>query len=87
MSRRRRRAADHRPVASVSGPEQEVEKRGERWAFRSIPGQSAVKVYTCPRCLADIPVGAAHIVAWPADDPDGVAERRHWHTACWHRFR
>lgn len=87
MSRRRRRGQPHRPVTSVSGPQLSVEKAGERWYYRAMPGQNAHKAYTCPRCLADIPPGTPHIVAWPAEDPDGASLRRHWHTACWQRFR
>jgi len=40
----------------------------------------ATKVYLCPHCLRDIPVGTGHLVVVPREAPD---LRRHWHRGCW----
>ena len=60
------------------------------WYVRSVTAAGAVKVYRCPGCDHEIAQGVAHVVAWPADiDSDSayglgtIADRRHWHTACW----
>jgi hypothetical protein len=53
------------------------------WQVRAIPGGAATKAYRCPGCLQEIPVGAAHLVAWPADGRGDLTDRRHWHTGCW----
>ncbi len=53
------------------------------WAVRTIPGGAATKAYRCPGCDQEIPAGAAHVVAWPADGLGGPDDRRHWHTGCW----
>jgi hypothetical protein len=60
------------------------------WHVRTVTADGAVKVYRCPGCDHEIGLRMPHVVAWPADDhapvPYGlgrVAERRHWHTACW----
>ncbi len=38
------------------------------------------KVYTCPGCQQEIPVGTGHLVVVPV----GAADlRRHWHRPCW----
>jgi hypothetical protein len=47
---------------------------------RFIQPYEAVKVYLCPGCNRDIPVGMGHMVAIPPDAPD---LRRHWHRGCW----
>jgi hypothetical protein len=57
------------------------------WTVRSISGTAATKSYVCPGCHQDIPPGTPHVVAWPADEPEGTVERRHWHTGCWRRER
>jgi len=44
---------------------------------------AATKTYRCPGCDHEVPPGMAHVVAWPADDADGLQDRRHWHTGCW----
>jgi hypothetical protein len=54
---------------------------------RSISGSAATKAYRCPGCDQEIPPGTPHVVAWPADEPEGTVERRHWHTRCWQRRR
>jgi hypothetical protein len=53
------------------------------WMVRNITVTGAVKTYRCPGCDHEIGVGIAHVVAWPADDRGDLADRRHWHTACW----
>lgn len=62
--------------------------RGD-WTVQSIGAAGATKTYRCPGCLHDIPPGTAHVVAWANDSLLGpaaaLAERRHWHTACWRR--
>ncbi|HEX2858555.1 MAG TPA: hypothetical protein VHO26_13925 [Propionibacteriaceae bacterium] len=64
-------------------------KADGRWIVRSVPGARAVKPYTCPGCHQPIPVGTAHVVAWPAipslGSASGLEERRHWHSGCWMR--
>jgi hypothetical protein len=55
---------------------------GPDFAVRRVPGYQATKVYRCPGCDQEIPVGAGHVVAWREDS---VEDRRHWHTACWER--
>lgn len=55
---------------------------GERFEMRPVTASGAKKRYTCPHCFGPILPGVAHVVAWPANDPD---ERWHWHTGCWHR--
>jgi hypothetical protein len=61
---------------SESGPDGD-------WLVRSVPGSQASKIYRCPGCDHEIHVGVAHVVAWPADELGSVADRRHWHRACW----
>ncbi|SEE16818.1 hypothetical protein SAMN04489729_6558 [Amycolatopsis lurida] len=53
------------------------------WLVRTVPGAQATKDYRCPGCDHEIRQGTPHVVAWPADDTGGVADRRHWHKACW----
>ena len=47
---------------------------------RRVQPYDANKVYICPGCNQDIPVGMGHYVCVPAD---AVDLRRHWHYACW----
>ena len=42
----------------------------------------AIKTYRCPGCDHEIAPGIGHEVVVPNEAP---AERRHWHTSCWHR--
>ncbi|MCU0266826.1 MAG: hypothetical protein MUC45_12080 [Actinomycetia bacterium] len=65
------------------------------WVVRPVTGSAATKAYRCPGCDQEIRPATPHVVAWPADGPDDVdpsagtdptgrlADRRHWHTACW----
>ncbi|HEX6527465.1 MAG TPA: hypothetical protein VF070_46745 [Streptosporangiaceae bacterium] len=79
-----------RRPAPASRPEPESERTeswpdGE-WVVRPVSGAAATKTYRCPGCDQEIAPGMPHIVAWLADRVVGVADRRHWHTACW-RYR
>jgi hypothetical protein len=68
------RSAAH--VRAESGPDGD-------WLVRSVPGSAAVKDYRCPGCDQLIRAGTAHLVTWPAGECGSVADRRHWHAACW----
>lgn len=69
-----------------SSEQRETAPDGE-WAVRRVSGSAAAKHYRCPGCAQEIPPGTPHVVAWPVDGAGdaGVAERRHWHSACWER--
>jgi hypothetical protein len=56
------------------------------WIVRQVTGAAATKTYRCPGCDQEIRPGVPHVVAWPSDDlrDAGLADRRHWHTPCWH---
>ena len=73
--------------ALASMPRTEAGPDGSDYQVRHLPG--AAKQYVCPGCLREIPVGAAHVVAWPEEAafglPQGVEARRHWHSECWRR--
>jgi len=66
------------------GPPQTQQWPDGDWVVRQVPGAATVKVYRCPGCDQEIRPGTAHLVVWPAETP-GLAERRHWHNACWQR--
>jgi hypothetical protein len=61
----------------------------DEWVVRQVTGSAATRAYRCPGCDHEIRPATPHVVAWPAsfraaDDTDaGLADRRHWHTACW----
>lgn len=55
----------------------------EQWVVRPVRGQHARKVYRCPGCDHEIPLGQPHVVVWQTSWFAGPDERRHWHTACW----
>jgi len=65
------------------GVERVVSTPDGQWLLRNIPVTGAVKTYRCPGCDHEIGPGVAHVVAWPADERGDLADRRHWHTACW----
>ncbi|WHS28266.1 MULTISPECIES: hypothetical protein [Auritidibacter] len=80
----------HRPEWGMKGldPNYRLEHSASGdWHVREIPSWRAVKTYTCPGCLRQIPTGQAHVVAWRADwimgDEQAGEYRRHWHRACW----
>ncbi|MCL2784334.1 MAG: hypothetical protein FWD55_02640 [Propionibacteriaceae bacterium] len=76
-----------RPLSS-SHAQAQIKTDG-RWIVRTLAGASASKTYRCPGCQAAIPVGIAHVVAWPDTPAMGslraVDDRRHWHSSCWER--
>ncbi|MDO9590507.1 MAG: hypothetical protein Q7J04_05135 [Microcella sp.] len=71
----------------TTGLRRTVTKRSGSWNLQQVSAASAQKVYVCPGCRLDVPVGQAHIVAWRADGPMSdeaeLSARRHWHTYCW----
>ncbi len=66
------------------GPPRTEEWPDGVWIVRPVPGAAATKLYRCPGCDQEIRPGTGHVVVWPAETP-GLAERRHWHNACWQR--
>lgn len=75
----------------AGGAQRRVRKAGTDYIARDVSAQRATKDYRCPGCQQRIPVGVAHIVAWPDTPPlgadSGLEVRRHWHTHCWTSFR
>jgi len=51
---------------------------------RHVQPYEAAKVYRCPGCDHEIPVGLGHEVVVPIDAPE---DRRHWHRGCWFKER
>lgn len=88
------RRSSKRPWAAEH-PELDAERvRGGRRTERAGDGEwtvvsvgAAEKSYLCPGCRQDVVPGTAHLVAWANDSLLGpeaaLADRRHWHTACW----
>lgn len=72
----------HVPLRSASFTRAEDGPDGE-WLVRSVPGSASAKDYRCPGCDQLIPSGTGHLVTWPAGEYGSVADRRHWHAACW----
>lgn len=74
----------HEPLdlERIRGGQKIQTTRDGQWLVREVVGQ---KMYTCPGCHQDIPVGTNHIVAWPylESEQEAVAQRRHWHSGCW----
>ena len=75
-------------MASLSSmPRTESGPDGRPYQVRRLG--SAHKAYTCPGCLRPVPIGSAHVVAWPEEAPfglpEGVEARRHWHSECWRK--
>jgi hypothetical protein len=82
--RNRHHSSPARPV-SLHGAETVRDCTDGVWMFRAVSASAAAKPYRCPGCNQTVPVGVAHIVAWPCDDRGGTADRRHWHSGCWRR--
>ena len=84
MARRRTPPRRQRPP-SLSPVLRRVETGpdGREYEVRSVAAARAVKTYRCPGCDHEIRSGTAHVVVWPADSPDAMDDRRHWHTPCW----
>lgn len=70
---------------SHGGARVESSASGARWNVRNVRGSQ--KTYTCPGCQQPIAPQVHHVVAWQEDNIFGadmaLADRRHWHTACW----
>lgn len=71
----------------TSGLRRTVVKRTGTWTVQQVSAAAAQKVYLCPGCRLDVPIGQAHVVVWRADglmgDAAALADRRHWHAHCW----
>jgi hypothetical protein len=78
----RHRRPEHVPLRSAAATRRESGPDGD-WVVRSVPGSAAGKDYRCPGCQQLIRAGTGHVVTWPADELGSVADRRHWHAACW----
>lgn len=90
MPRSNRRRDDAEPFdveGALRGRRHTEVRRDGAWNVQPLGAASAAKVYVCPGCGLDIPVGMAHVVAWRADgilgEADDLAARRHWHSHCW----
>lgn len=83
MGRKNKRAPQpDRPEGPRSLETLEEHPDGE-WYVRRITGSSSTKPYRCPGCDQEIRPATPHVVAWPAEDPKGLEDRRHWHSPCW----
>lgn len=79
----KRRDDDARPLGpSYASRTVEVHPDGE-WVVQKVTGSAATKPYRCPGCDQEIRPATPHTVAFPADDPQGLEHRRHWHSPCW----
>jgi hypothetical protein len=80
---------DDEPSTPLGGRQTQHTPDGD-YLVRSVPGSAARKPYRCPGCQQVIAAGAAHVVAWPAEDPSWLQSsadsRRHWHGSCWRRW-
>jgi hypothetical protein len=91
VPRQNRRRRDDPPDGGVPGRAATRRENGPDgdWLVRAVTGAAATKAYRCPGCDQEVPPGVPHVVAWPDDGPyadtdgRGLADRRHWHTACW----
>ncbi|HET6500986.1 MAG TPA: hypothetical protein VFG87_09520 [Amycolatopsis sp.] len=82
-NRAQRGRPEHPDVGAATGWARAESASDGEWLVRSVPGTQATKVYRCPGCDHEIRPGVPHVVAWPADETGSVADRRHWHRACW----
>ncbi|MGB4325108.1 MAG: hypothetical protein WBJ33_07605 [Candidatus Nanopelagicales bacterium] len=83
MMGRKNKRVEHAP-RPIGGNSTATESHPDgEWHVRKLTGSSATKTYRCPGCDQEIRPATPHIVAWPADIPQGADERRHWHTPCW----
>ena len=91
MPRANRRRDDSAPLDLArlsSAVTSEQRYAGSAWVVRRVSGANAGRAYRCPGCQQELRPGIPHVVVWPADGVGGVADRRHWHSACWaHRDR
>ncbi|BDZ42980.1 hypothetical protein GCM10025865_22790 [Paraoerskovia sediminicola] len=86
-SRRRPWSDEHVPLdvdRATGGRRSESGPDGD-WTVQRTRGSE--KAYSCPGCRQTIPPRTTHVVAWASDGIFGaesaLADRRHWHTACW----
>ena len=79
----RRRDDDSRPLGASSTSRTVESHPDGDWVVQRTTGAAATNPYRCPGCDHEIPPATPHVVAFPADDPQGVEYRRHWHTPCW----
>ena len=75
------------------------ERTDDGWVVRRVTGSASTRAYRGPGCDHEIRPATPHVVAWPdlggGDDPGtggsgedpGLADRRHWHSACWNARR
>lgn len=91
MGRKNRREESPEPgEIKLTGIRRTVTQADGDWFVQTITGANANKVYRCPGCDMEIPIGTAHVVTWPdylTGSDAAVGERRHWHTPCWNRRR
>ena len=87
---RPRRGNEHVPLNFErinSGSRRTESRAGREWTVQTITESNAQKDYVCPGCSGTITSGVAHLVAWRNDgimgDQADLADRRHWHNACW----
>lgn len=92
MGRRRRRPRQYRPLDMqrlASMPRSVDTHGGDSYSVQHISGSA--KTYTCPGCNHTIAPHTGHVVAWATQtaywNDTGPDARRHWHTACWERYR
>lgn len=84
MGRKHRRIPLEPKQVGPAWPGRTIESHPDGdWTVQRVTGASATKRYRCPGCDQEIPMATPHVVAWPAEDPTGLENRRHWHTACW----
>ncbi|WP_296192743.1 hypothetical protein [uncultured Microbacterium sp.] len=85
--RRPEGADDDRFDRMLAGWKRTESRRGREYTVQPVGAAQAVKTYRCPGCGRDVSPGVAHVVVWRADgvlgDAASLADRRHWHTACW----
>jgi len=85
--RRPRSGGDDSFERLLAGWKRTEVRRGVEWTVQPVSAAQAVKSYACPGCGRPVEAGTAHLVAWRADgvlgDQADLADRRHWHTACW----
>ncbi|MGO1317241.1 MAG: hypothetical protein ACTMIR_09440 [Cellulomonadaceae bacterium] len=89
---RKRPWADPPPELDLDrarGGRSSEQRGGLEWIVQQV--RSGAKSYRCPGCQQEIALGTAHVVAWTEQallgPRAGVADRRHWHAACWRRGR
>lgn len=80
--------AGHRPLDPeflAGAPRTETGPGGYAYTVRQVRGTD--KSYRCPGCDQLIAPGTPHVVAWTEEHlwgaDAGLADRRHWHSACW----